>query len=71
MWSDKVIKRNLCVGYTFVYKGVHHTILRLHGNKMYLQTYEGRTYYMTYTHFQTTNHFKSRYLNQKRVGISK
>lgn len=71
MLSNEKVRSMLHVGYTFVLKGVHHTILSLHRYKLYCRTFEGRTYYMTYAYFQTTNHFKSRYLMKRGVGISK
>lgn len=71
MLSNKKVRSMLHIGYTFVLKGVHHTVIGLDSWKLHCRTFEGYTYYLTYAYFQTTNHFKSRYLMKREVGISK
>lgn len=72
MWSNKNVRSHLKIGYHFIHNGTYHVIDRLHKNKLHCYTQEGGSYYMTYTYFQNTNHFKSRYMNfpKKRVGIA-
>ena len=61
--SNKNVKSKLQVGYTFILNGVHHTIDRVHSDRFHCFTQEGGSYYITYAYFQTTSHFKSRYLS--------
>lgn len=63
MLSNKSVERKIHVGYTFILNGVHHTIDRVHSDKFHCFTQEGGSYYITYAYFQTTSHFKSRYLS--------
>lgn len=72
MLSNNRIRRELCIGYTFVFKGEHCTITRLRPNLFeYSTSARPLRNYMFYDFFQTTNHFKSRYLNKRGVGTSR
>lgn len=63
MLSNKSVKLKIQVGYTFILNGVYHTIDRVCSDRLHCRTQEGGSYYITYAYFQTTPHFKSRYLN--------
>ena len=64
----KSIRNKLCIGYTFMYKGRHCTVTSLRFKYFTYKVSDvmpenfGNNY-MDYTFFQTTNHYKSRYLN--------
>ena len=64
------IRNLLCIGYTFIFKGQHCTIIRLSSRSFEYSTGQRPTgNYMHYSFFKTTNHFKSRYLNKRGVGF--
>lgn len=59
MYSDNFVRDKICIGYTFVFRGVHCTITRLLPWGFRYKTYENDRCWMQYSFFQTTNHFKS------------
>jgi hypothetical protein len=72
----KDVRSKLCIGYTFMFKGSHCTVTSLRPTYFTYKVSDipregfGNNY-MHYWFFKTTNHYKSRYLNKRKVGISK
>jgi len=71
MWSNRAVKFDMQVGYTFIHNGEHHTVIGVYDDKIHCRVQGIGSYYMTYAYFQTTNHFKSRHGLKKGVGIVK
>ena len=66
------VRRNLCIGYTFIFKGQHCTITSLHPTYFTYTVSDTMpenfgNNYMYYDFFKTTNHYKSKF----KVGVSK
>ena len=70
MISNKQVERLLPLGSTFVFKGVHCTVIKRFKNRFEYSTIEKPSgNYMYYNYFQNTPHFRSKY--RKGVGRQK